>query len=242
MNRGLGGLYRVPVTLAGMDDWTPYTFAPSDPRAGILSLAGFLMLDPTHEGRTSPTIRGKSVRELLLCQAVPHPPANVNFAIVQDTHDPNFKTARERLTVHMENPACAGCHKITDPIGLGLENYDAAGDFRTHENGAPIDASGNFERQALHRPHRHSRSPARQPRRCRLPGAARRTSTASAARPGRSEAKWLEYAAQRFAAGKYRLPALMRRIATSEAFRAVAARTARTSRRGIARGMEAEHG
>jgi hypothetical protein len=220
MNRSLGALYRVPVTLAGMDDWAPYTFGANDPRGGILSLAGFLMLDPTHEGRSSPTIRGKSIRELLLCQTVPQPPANVNFAIVQDTHNPNFKTARQRLTVHMESPACKGCHSLTDPIGLSLENYDATGDFRTHENGAPIDASGTFDGKpytgllGLSRLLRESQeAPTCLVQRSYEYGIGRQA--------GAEDAAWLEYAAQRFAAGKYRLPALMRWIATSDAFRAI---------------------
>ena len=54
---------------------------------------------------------------------------------------------RERLGAHNESPACAGCHKITDPIGLALENYDAVGTYRTHENGAMIDPSGKFVRE-----------------------------------------------------------------------------------------------
>ena len=225
MNRSLGGLYRVPVSLAAMDDWAPYTFSPNDPRAGILSLAGFLMLDPTHEGRSSPTIRGKSVRELLLCQMVPQPPANVDFAIVQDTHNPNFKTARQRLNVHMESPACKGCHALTDPIGLSMENYDATGDYRTHENGALIDASGTFNGKpytglvGLSRVLRDSpEAPS-----CLV----QRTYEYAVGREAAGDdAKWLEYAAQRFAADKYRLPALMRWVATSDAFRAVASEPA----------------
>src|SRR5690606_13158501 len=80
INRDLGALYQVPVELEGLDGWAPYTFADDDPRGGILSLAGFLMLDPTHAGRSSPTVRGMGVRELLLCQPVPLPPPNVNFS------------------------------------------------------------------------------------------------------------------------------------------------------------------
>ena len=132
----LGALYKVPVDAAAFDGWVPYTFGPDDPRAGILTLAAFLMLDPTHEGRSSPTIRGKTVRELFLCQKVPPPPPNVNFDLVQDTHNAVHKTARDRLTAHRENPTCAGCHALMDPIGLGMENYDGIGEYRTHENGA----------------------------------------------------------------------------------------------------------
>ena len=222
LNRNLGALYKVPVTTAGMEGWAPYTFAEKDPRAGILTFAAFLMLDPTHEGRSSPTIRGKSVRELLLCQQVPQPPANVNFAIVQDTHNPDFKTARQRLKVHMENPACAGCHALTDPIGLAMENYDAIGDFRTHENGALIDAAGTFNGKpytglvGLSRLLRDSEeAPTCLVQRAFEYGVGRES--------GAGDAQWLEYSAQRFAADKYRLPALMRFMATSDAFRVVAA-------------------
>jgi len=95
-------------------------------------------------GRTSPTGRGKALRERLLCQAVPPPPGNVDFKFVQDTSNPNFKTTRARLTAHRTEPVCAGCHRITDPIGLALENFDSAGGYRTSENGETIDASGEF--------------------------------------------------------------------------------------------------
>src|SRR5262249_1875903 len=54
-------------------------------------------------------------------------------------------TARERLTRHQENPVCAGCHRVTDPIGLGLENFDGAGQFRATERDVPINASGSLD-------------------------------------------------------------------------------------------------
>lgn len=225
LNRNLGALYKVPVTTAGMEGWAPYTFAEKDPRAGILTFAAFLMLDPTHEGRSSPTIRGKTVRELLLCQTVPQPPANVNFAIVQDTHNPDFKTARQRLKVHMENPACAGCHALTDPIGLAMENYDAIGDFRTHENGALINAAGTFNGKpytgliGLSRLLRDSEeAPSCLVQRAYEYGVGREAAA--------GDARWLEYSTRRFAADQYRLPALMRFMATSDAFRVVAAEPA----------------
>jgi hypothetical protein len=82
------------------------------------------------------------VREKLLCQKVPPPPGNVDFSIVQDLNNPNFKTARQRLTAHSTEAMCAGCHKITDPMGLALEQFDTASGFRLKERGEPIDASG----------------------------------------------------------------------------------------------------
>ena len=56
-----------------------------------------------------------------------------------------FKTARERVAFHLKNPVCAGCHKITDPMGLALENFDGAGQFRETERGAEIDTSGSLD-------------------------------------------------------------------------------------------------
>ena len=143
----LAALYGVPLPrsqeMGGAVPWVPYTFAAGDPRVGILSHASFLSLN-SHPGTTSPTLRGKAVREKLLCQKVPPPPGNVDFSIVQDLNNPNFKTARQRLTAHSTEAMCAGCHKITDPMGLALEQFDTASGFRTKERGEPIDASGNL--------------------------------------------------------------------------------------------------
>src|SRR5690606_2491596 len=65
-------------------------------------------------------------------------------AVVQDTTSTVHRTVRERLLAHSTDATCAGCHKIMDPIGLALENFDAAGGYRTTENGAPIDTSGEL--------------------------------------------------------------------------------------------------
>jgi hypothetical protein len=141
LSRSLGLLYSIPVT--SPTGWERHEFAADDPRTGLLSQPSFLMTH-SHPGRSSPTLRGKAIRELLLCQHVPAPPANVNFALVQDVHNPKFATARLRLGVHSENPVCAGCHKLTDPMGLSLENFDGAAGVRYQENGAPIDASATY--------------------------------------------------------------------------------------------------
>lgn len=222
MNRNLAALYRVPVEDESVQGWAPYSFAADDPRAGILTLAGFLMLDPTHEGRSSPTIRGKNVRELFLCQKVPPPPPNVNFTIVQDTNDPVHKTARKRLSAHNENPVCAGCHALTDPIGLSMENYDATGAYRTHENGEAIDTTGKFEgkeyRNILDLQRLLHDSPT-----AATCAVQRAYEYGVGRQPTESEAEWLQYAGDRFAADGYAFPALMRRIAVSRAFRSVAA-------------------
>jgi hypothetical protein len=221
LNRNLAAVYKVPVEEEGVEGWAPFTFGPNDARAGIFTFAGFLMLDPTHEGRSSPTIRGKTVRELFLCEPVPVPPPNVNFAAVQNTGDLLHRTARDRLKIHQQNPVCAGCHAITDPIGLSMENYDAIGAFRAQENGAVIDASGMFEGKPYKNVldlerllHDSPAAPACLVQRVFEYGVGRS--------PTPSEEKWLEYTADRFAANRHQLPALMRWIATSPAFGMVA--------------------
>lgn len=142
MNRTLGPLYNVPVA---SKDWMIYEFPASDPRAGLLTQLSFLALH-SHPGRTSPTLRGKAVREVLMCEEIPAPPANVNFSVVQDVSNPNLRTTRERVQAHLNDEDCAGCHKKTDPIGLGLEKFDGAGQFRALENNAVIDVAGDLDK------------------------------------------------------------------------------------------------
>lgn len=142
----LAALYGVSLPrsqeLGGAVPWVAYRFAPSDPYLGILSEVSFLSLN-SHPARSSPTLRGKALRETFFCQKVPAPPANVDFSLVQDTNNPKFKTVRQRLTAHASEAMCAGCHKITDPMGLSLENFTTASGFRTTESGVPIDVSGS---------------------------------------------------------------------------------------------------
>ncbi len=148
LTRSLAAIYGVPLLDTGdggqPDRWVPYTYPPNDPHAGILSQVSFVGLH-SPAGRSSPTIRGKAFREHLLCQKVPPPPGNVDFKAVEDTTNPIRKTARERLLAHATNPVCAGCHKITDPIGLAFENFSASGTYRTTEHGAKIDTAGEYK-------------------------------------------------------------------------------------------------
>lgn len=146
VNRALGPLYNVPVR--SRTGWEAVEFSPEDDRAGLLSQAGFLALY-SHSGRSSPTLRGRAIRERLLCQPVPDPPGNVNFSVVQDTTNTELRTARLRLSAHANDPACSSCHRITDPIGLPLERFDGIGAYRAKENGVDIDRSGSFEGTAL---------------------------------------------------------------------------------------------
>ena len=146
MSSDLGAIYKVPVN-RGSQGWEPYDFAPDDPRGGLLTSVGFLA-QHSHPGRSSPTRRGRALREILLCQNVPDPPPNVDFSAF---NEPSAKemTARERLSVHSTVPTCRGCHALTDPIGLGLENFDGAGQFRKADHATTIDASGSLNKAAF---------------------------------------------------------------------------------------------
>ena len=141
MTRRLGVVYQVPVATAS--GWEPYVFGEDSGRAGLLGHISLNALH-SHAGRSSATLRGKFVREVLLCQDVPAPPANIDFSIVENTTG-ELRTARERLEAHVANEACSGCHTLMDPIGLALEKYDAIGMYREEENSVPIDTSGDLD-------------------------------------------------------------------------------------------------
>jgi hypothetical protein len=211
----LASVYGVPL-LAPDGGWRPYEWPAGDGRAGIISQVAFVSLH-SHPGRSSPTLRGKAVREVLLCQRVPTPPANVNFTLVQDTKNPQYKTARARLAAHATDATCAGCHKIMDPIGLGLEAFDSGGSLRNSENGADIDTSGNLDgikftdaaglAQAVHD---NAAAPA-----CVV---SRAMSYGLGRLPVKAEGDWVKATQDNFKQTNYRLPDLMRQIATSPEF------------------------
>lgn len=112
----------------------------SSRRAGFLTLAG-LMAENANSNQTNPVTRGHLVREQIFCQVPTPAPDDVD--IMPPDIDPDV-TGRERWAQHSQDPACSGCHQILDPIGFGFENFDAAGQWRDTEAGAPIDASGEL--------------------------------------------------------------------------------------------------
>jgi hypothetical protein len=114
--------------------------APAGTRAGLLTQPGLMAL-LANPDQSSPIRRGVFVREKLLCQPIEPPPPDI--VINPPPASPGL-TTRERFAVHTENEQCAGCHVLIDPVGFGLESYDALGRFRTTENGLPIDASGEL--------------------------------------------------------------------------------------------------
>jgi hypothetical protein len=217
LTRSLAALYNVPLvetTDNGQPQrWIPYTYALDDPRAGILAQASFEALY-SPAGRTSPTGRGKALRERLLCQAVPPPPGNVDFKFVQDINSPTYKTTRARLTAHRTEQVCAGCHRITDPIGLALENFDSAGGYRITENGVTIDASGEFNNVKFDGPVSFMRAVRNDPAVTSCV-AKRAFEFATGRAPPPKDAEWRQIL-QAFADSKYDLMGLVRRLALSD--------------------------
>jgi hypothetical protein len=111
-------------------------------RGGLLSQASFLT-NTSHQNRTSPVRRGKWVLEELLCSTVPPPDPNLDLSGAQADIEAGL-SQREMLARHRADPMCAGCHSEMDPIGLGLENYDAIGAYRTMDRATLIDAAGEL--------------------------------------------------------------------------------------------------
>jgi hypothetical protein len=108
-------------------------------RAGLLTQAAVLTTTSL-ANRTSPVARGAWVLARLLCAPPPPPPPDVPPLPEGELGMPT--SARALLEMHRKDPACAACHKAIDPIGLGLENYDAIGRWRDTDQGAAIDATG----------------------------------------------------------------------------------------------------
>ena len=113
-----------------------------DARKGLLGQASVLAVT-SHAERTSPVVRGKFILENILGAPVPPPPPDVP-ALKETADGETPKTMREQMAEHRANPACATCHKIMDPIGFAIENFDAVGEWRTREAGVAIDASGEL--------------------------------------------------------------------------------------------------
>jgi mono/diheme cytochrome c family protein len=112
-------------------------------RRGGLLRQGSILLVTSYPTRTSPVIRGKWILENVLGVPPPPPPPDVPALDDVKTVKKNAPV-RERLAEHRKNPTCAGCHRLTDPVGFALENYDAVGRWRTLDGGEPIDPSGTL--------------------------------------------------------------------------------------------------
>lgn len=106
-------------------------------RIGVLTQASVLSTWSKHD-QTSPVLRGKLVRERFMCQSPKPPPGDVVAMI----GTPDAGTTRQRFAAHVTDLKCSGCHQLMDPIGFGLEKYDAIGAYRVNENGVKVDTTG----------------------------------------------------------------------------------------------------
>ena len=122
VNADLAAIYAVPPPAT---EFARVTFPPESERAGLLGQALFLALSAKPDD-TSLTGRGLFVREQFLCQHVPPPPAGVNTNLAPST-EAHPQTNRDRMSEHVANQFCATCHNLIDPIGFGLEKFDAVG-------------------------------------------------------------------------------------------------------------------
>jgi len=113
----------------------------NDARRGLLGKGGLLMVT-SRADRTAPVLRGKWILENVLGTPPPPPVPNVPPLEGSDAEAP--RTLRQRMERHRASPSCASCHKVMDPLGFALENFDATGAWRTREAGVPLDASGQL--------------------------------------------------------------------------------------------------
>jgi len=138
VNERLAKHYGIPNIYGSQFRRVPVT---DDARRGLLGKGAMLMVT-SHPDRTSPVLRGKWVLENLLGMPPPPPPGTV--PPLPEGAAAKAHSVREQMEAHRANPPCAGCHKLMDPIGFALENFDAVGTWRTLDAGARIDASGQL--------------------------------------------------------------------------------------------------
>ncbi len=214
INRTLASIYGVPFNFKS--DWMPYEFPEDAGRSGLLTQVSMLGMF-SHPGRSSPTKRGVAVLDIFLCQPTPSPPANVDFSIINDVSNPKLKTQRQRLMAHATNGVCASCHTHSDPIGLSLEQFDSIGGRRLLENNQPIDVSATLQGQNFVGAtglgkvlHDNPKVAACFARKMYAYGVGANSQRVSAA--------MVRTQLDSFAAGGYRLPVLLKALATSPQF------------------------
>ena len=219
VNAELAELYGLPTKERAA--WWQVVWDEDSPRAGLLGTAGILALY-AHNTATSPTLRGKFIRMNVLCQDIPAPPPGVVTSL---DGAGDAKTMRDKLAAHREDPTCAACHDKMDPLGLGLENFDAIGAYRTTENGYPIDATGDLDGQPFDGARDLAEMLATMPEvgSC----VARRFYRHGLGHlEERAEEPAIEALAARFAEGGYRVKDLVAQLVVSDAFRFASAPSA----------------
>lgn len=139
VNQTLATFYGIPGQFG--TQMTRVDLTGNTERGGLLTQASFLTVAAAPE-RTSPVMRGQWVLARILATPAPPPPQNVPPISAATPAD--GMTFRQKMEEHAKNPGCSSCHSMMDPIGFGLENYDAIGDWRTTDNNLPVDASGTL--------------------------------------------------------------------------------------------------
>jgi hypothetical protein len=215
IDRRLAVLYRVPFSFTG--DWVKFEFPADSGRSGLLTQISMLSMF-SHPGRSSPTKRGVALADIFLCLPTPEPPNDVDFSIVNDANNP-LKTLRQRLMAHANNKVCAACHDRSDPLGLSLEGFDTIGGYRTTDNGEAIDVSATIQGQSFSGAQGLGRYLHDSPR---YPACVARRLHSY----GRSARRWtvddFPVAYKAFQSSGFRLRALLRSMALSDSFYAVA--------------------
>jgi len=139
LNERLAKHYQIPNVYGPR--FRKVSLQPDYQRGGILR-HGSILTVTSYATRTSPVIRGNWILENILGAPAPPPPEDV--PTLEENNVDQSLPVRERLSQHRENPACASCHNLMDPVGFAMENYDAIGRWRTHVEGRRLDVSGGL--------------------------------------------------------------------------------------------------
>jgi hypothetical protein len=220
VTKELAALYGLPTTGLTSTALTATTLPATGQRAGLLTTAGFLSLFAKQD-LGSPTLRGKFIRETILCGTIAMPPPNVTPEL-PELPPGVVQTTRERLTAHQTVATCAFCHKQMDPLGLPLENFDAIGKYRATDQGLTLDLSGEVDGKTFNGPVELGQALAAHP-------AAGDCLVRNMYRYGTghvetgTEQPVLESLKAAFRTGGYHMRDLMRDIVSSDGFRFVAA-------------------
>jgi hypothetical protein len=141
MNERLALHYDIPGVIGEEFRLVKY---PNDQRNGIFG-HGSVLVQTSLGNRTSPVLRGKWVMQTILGTPPPPPPPGVpDLEETEGVVDGEVLTTRRRMEMHRNNPICAACHNVMDPIGLALDNFDVTGKWRIRENGVPLDTQSTF--------------------------------------------------------------------------------------------------